>query len=144
MTTPPADAQAQRAGVRLHPTTRHTDPRGWLLKVLQDRHVGGAPFGEIYLTSCVPGGTRAGHLHQVTREWFCPVGGRALLVLGDANGAIAARIELDAADPQVVEVPPGVAHLIVATGTEPFLLLAFADRAYDPAAPDTTPVSFRS
>lgn len=143
MTTPLGDAQPHACGVRLHPTTRHTDARGWLLKVLQDRHISGAPFGEIYLTSSHPGVTRAGHLHHVTREWFCPVAGRATLVIGDATGVIAARIELNAADPLVVEVPPGVAHLLVAAAAEPFLLLAFADRVYDPDAPDTTPVNFR-
>jgi dTDP-4-dehydrorhamnose 3,5-epimerase-like enzyme len=143
--TPPAgESQLLPSGIRVHGTRRHTDPRGWLLKVLQGHQTGTAPFGEIYITSCTPGATRAGHLHHKTREWFCPLRGRGLLVTGDAQGATLDRIEMDDGQPVVIEVPPGVAHLVIGGGTEPFLLLAYADRAYDPADPDTLPVTLRA
>ena len=117
---------------------RRTDPRGWLLKVLMRGQLGVArEFGEIYVVRAEPGASRGGHVHAAATEWFCVLEGRATLALRDTRSGERRELALDAAHPATVRVGPGVAHLFRTAGPAPFLLLAYSDRPYDPAAPDT-------
>jgi len=120
------------------------DARGWLLKVLGRHQTGPNPFGEIYVTLAYPGQRRAGHYHRKTWEWFCPVLGRGELMAADGTGAILDRISLDGEAPVVVEVPTGVTHLILNCGDTPLVILAYANRPYDPSDSDTVPVAIQT
>lgn len=98
-------------------------------------------FGEIYITAAIPGAVKGNHYHGRTTEWFCLIRGRARLVLRDVAGGSDEEIVLDEAHPRVVQVPPGVAHAIQNVGDGPMHLLAYADWPYDPADPDTVPMT---
>lgn len=119
---------------------RQSDARGWLLKVIMRGQLGaGGEFGEIYVVSARPGQVRGSHYHAGTTEWFCLLEGCAILRLAELDSGAQCTIKLDGAAPVVVAVAPRTAHAIEATGTVPAVLLAYADRPYTAAAPDTYP-----
>lgn len=127
--------------VEIIPRDLKMDHRGWLLKVLTgtEAHLGEA-IGEIYLTLAQPGQVRGNHYHHKTQEWFTVVMGTALLVLGDPLTQARRELHLTADKPLTIYVPPGVSHAFLnpETAIEPMLLVAYADRRYDPE--DTIPV----
>jgi dTDP-4-dehydrorhamnose 3,5-epimerase len=128
----------------LRKLTRLDDERGSFLKVLMEEHVPEpARFGEIYLTSALPGGVKGQHYHQRTSEWFTVTRGHFTLWLQDldtAPGPVYA-IELSESDPSCVFVPPRIAHAFENRSGEVSVVLAYADSAYDPTDPDTFPVT---
>jgi dTDP-4-dehydrorhamnose 3,5-epimerase-like enzyme len=129
-------------GVEVRSLRRLDDARGWFLKAIQARHLGGRPFGEVYLSVGAPGETRANHYHERTTEWFCPVGGRGMLYLRDVDSGARSTVRFDVAAPVSVRIPPRVAHSLVADADCDLAVLAVADVEYDPQDDDTFPVSF--
>jgi len=127
----------------LRPLRRLDDERGSFVKILMQEHVPEpARFGEIYLTSAVPGGIKGQHHHERTSEWFTVIRGRFTLWLRDLDRE-AGRIysvELDEREPCCVFVPPRVAHAFENRGDTLASVLAYADVAYDPSDTDTYPV----
>lgn len=126
--------------IRFIPRRLISDERGWFLKVVDGNEENiPARTGEVYLTYALPGQPRGDHYHPATAEWFTVVEGRALLLVEDPQTGARAQWWLDATEPQTVFMPPGLAHVFVnpegAAG--PFLLVAYAANAYDPA--DTIP-----
>jgi dTDP-4-dehydrorhamnose 3,5-epimerase-like enzyme len=116
------------------------DERGWFVKVIDGGEAGIPPrTGEVYLTMAVPGQARGNHYHPQTDEWFTIVSGTARLLVADPVSGERAELALDAADPQTVHMPAGIAHVFVnpddAAGA--FILVAYAANPYDPA--DTVP-----
>lgn len=126
--------------VRFLPRRLIADQRGWFLKVLDggEADLPGA-VGEVYLTMAVPGQARGNHYHPDCAEWFTIVEGSAQLIVADPVSGERAEWTLDAAVPQTVFMPAGLAHVFVnpddAAGD--FLLIAYAANQYDPA--DTIP-----
>ena len=129
-------------GVDVRPLRRLEDTRGWFVKVFQKRHLGGLPFGEVYLSVGAPGETRANHYHERTTEWFCPAAGRGTLYLAAMRGSERMAVRMDIATPVSVRIPPFVAHSLVADADCDLAVLAVADVEYDPADTDTIPVDF--
>ena len=122
--------------VRFLPRRLIADERGWFLKVL-DGGEEGLPgrVGEVYLTMAVPGQARGNHYHPLCAEWFTIVQGRALLMVADPVSGERAEWWLDAAEPQTVFMPAGLAHVFVnpVEASDPFLLVAYAANQFDPA-----------
>lgn len=129
--------------IRFIPRRLISDERGWFLKVI-DGNEEDIPHhtGEVYLTFAHPGQARGNHYHPVTAEWFTVVEGRALLQVADPQTGARAQWWLDATAPQTVFMPAGLAHVFVnpegAAG--PFLLVAYAANAFDPADTIAFPV----
>ena len=110
------------------------DPRGGLLKVLRGDEEGlRREVGEIYVVWAEPGQVRGGHFHPLTDEFFTVLEGRCLLLLADPGSGERAELALDATEPRTVHVPKGIAHAFSnPTDGSRLMLLAYADRAYDP------------
>jgi oxalate decarboxylase/phosphoglucose isomerase-like protein (cupin superfamily) len=91
-------------------------------------------FGEIYIVMAQPGHVRANHYHPRTSEWFTVIQGTAVLRLADPESGESREICLQAAEPQTVFVPAGVAHAFKNPETSggECLLVAYADQPYDP------------
>jgi dTDP-4-dehydrorhamnose 3,5-epimerase len=119
---------------------RLDDPRGWFVKVIQQTHLQGRPFGEVYLAVAAPGEARGGHYHKRTTEWFCPVQGRGTLYVASLDGTRHEAVPMDCAKPCSVRVPPEVAHVLVADAGVEFAVLAVADVEYEAEDDDTVPV----
>lgn len=122
--------------VAVIPRVFHGDGRGWLLKLMDGTEPTLSPvFGEIYMVMALPGHVRANHYHVKTSEWFTVVQGKAILKLADPESCEQREVFLEAAEPQTVFVPAGVAHAFKNpedSGLE-LILIAYADRPYDPA-----------
>lgn len=119
------------------------DQRGFLLKAVMNEFVGDRQFGEIYFVESAPGIVRANHYHRLATEWFVVIKGEALLRLASTSEpTLQKEITMNASQPICVMIPPGVAHALIATGTEPMLMMALADKGYDPSDTDTYPFDF--
>ena len=123
--------------IRPRPVKTHADGRGTLWKVIP----GGMPgrFGELYALATVQGAVRGNHYHRLTTEVFFVVRGSMRCRLVHPQTRARSEWVLDAADPAVLEVPPGIAHSLTGFSSERSILMAYADRPYDDASPDTVP-----
>lgn len=115
----------------------YSDYRGSLTKLLMASQVSGNRcFGEIYLVRAKPGQRRGGHFHKITNEWFFLLEGQATLRLADYRGS-EITYELKSEEPTGIYVPAGLWHEFKASSDSRALILAYADKEYDPKAPDT-------
>ena len=121
--------------IRTYPRQFHRDARGALVKALRGDEPGlRAEVGEIYLVWAEPGQIRGGHYHPLTDEFFTLVEGRCRLLLADPVTGETAHIDLTAEMPVTVHVPKGIAHAFQnEPGAARFVLVAYADRRYEPA-----------
>lgn len=118
------------------------DERGWFVKVVIGQEDGmRSHVGEVYLTMGNPGQSKGGHYHINTREWFYLLEGRAVLKLEDVKTKERREIEMTCDCAQSVYVPEMVAHIFENVGETRFVVLAYADLAYDPE--DTEEYTFR-
>jgi UDP-2-acetamido-2,6-beta-L-arabino-hexul-4-ose reductase len=125
------------------PVSAFQDQRGTLWKVLSCHGFGpNKAFGELYACLTKNGAVRGCHYHRTTTEWFYVVQGsmRCRLILPETQ--IEKEYLLKGEQPEVLEVPPGVAHSLTTESQEPALLIAYADRPYDEADPDLVPYRF--
>lgn len=121
------------AELRVYKRIPRVDRRGWLLKVMDGSEVGLADgFGEAYAVASHPGEARGHHLHPRAREWFTIVQGEAWLDVELPLTGEQRRLALTAAAPVTVEIPPGMAHVIIATGNGPMLMVAVSSLPHDP------------
>ena len=128
--------------VEVRKIEKKTDDRGYLIKILMQNDLGRArrEFGEIYVTTALPGIMKGNHYHNQATEWFCVLSGEGLLVLEDEQ-ARRREIILRGEEPTVVKVPTGIRHAIKNIGGEILSLLAYADYPFDPA--DTIPADIK-
>ncbi|NPA53462.1 MAG: hypothetical protein GXO21_02205 [Aquificae bacterium] len=119
--------------IEIIPRKKLVDKRGWFLKAIDGKEKNLPDYtGEIYLTSAVKGEVRGNHYHEEATEWFTLIHGKATLFLEDINTKEKMKIEMDSEKPFTVVIPPYVAHAFVNFDEEPFILLAYTDRLYDP------------
>jgi dTDP-4-dehydrorhamnose 3,5-epimerase-like enzyme len=110
--------------LRIEPLTEHADPRGSLLKLHP------APVeGEVYAVTAVPGASRGHHLHRAMGEWFVAVSGQGSVGAVDPDSGEVHHVDLRGVR---VYVPAGWAHALFATGEEPLIAIAMAERLHDP------------
>lgn len=117
-------------GVKIYDPFIHKDERGFLLRLVRKEHVNNATFGDSYVVSGAPGVIRGHHYHKRTTEWFCILKGKGILAL--KKGDQIDYIDMDAEEPKIVEIPPGIAHAVKNTGDETMLFFAYASERFDP------------
>ena len=124
--------------IKVIPRRLIKDERGWFLKVIDGKEEQLPAYtGEVYFTCALPNQSKGCHYHELANEWFSPVTGKALLKLEDIHTKEKLTIELDAAVPVTVFIPPFIAHSVYNQSTEDFILCAYTDQLYNPA--DTIP-----
>ena len=109
------------------------DERGWFLKAITGTE-DGIPnhTGEVYLTMGKPGQAKGGHYHPEAVEWFTVIQGSAVLKLEDMETHERRVIEMSLEKAITVFVPNNVAHVVVNSSDDDFILLAYTDKLYDP------------
>jgi UDP-2-acetamido-2,6-beta-L-arabino-hexul-4-ose reductase len=119
-----------------------SDQRGCLLKVLMRHHLGEVDreFGEIYISSAVPGAFKGGHYHMQTTEWFLVVQGMGNFWCRSKDSDWKAK-PVNASTPSVIEVRPEIWHVFRNEGARDLLVLAYSNRPYDSEDPDTFRIS---
>jgi oxalate decarboxylase/phosphoglucose isomerase-like protein (cupin superfamily) len=116
------------------------DARGTFIKCI-DGHEPELPgfTGEVYMVRAFGGQRRGDHYHPLAREWFTVIAGEGVLALQDIASGERLDLQLSAARPETVFIPPGLAHVFVndPAAREDLIVVAYTDRLYDPA--DTIP-----
>ena len=109
------------------------DERGWFLKAITGTE-DGIPnhTGEVYLTMGKPGQAKGGHYHPEAVEWFTVIQGSAVLKLEDMETHERRDIEMSLEKAITVFIPNNVAHVVVNSSDDDFILLAYTDKLYDP------------
>jgi dTDP-4-dehydrorhamnose 3,5-epimerase-like enzyme len=123
-----------KSKIAIIPRDRLTDDRGWFLKAINGKEQGlPAHTGEVYFTSALPGKSRGGHYHLLATEWFTLLQGECRLRLRDTKTNEEMELQLSAATPATIMVPPGVAHIFENVSSDNFILMAYSSALYDPA-----------
>lgn len=126
--------------IRILPRRLVADARGTFIKCVDGKEDDLPAFtGEVYVVRAFAGQRRGDHYHLRSREWFTVIAGDGLLALEDVATGERLSLHLSAARPETVFIPPGLAHVFIneATAREDLIVVAYADRLYDPA--DTVP-----
>jgi len=127
------------AGLLAYPLKANVDDRGSFTEFLRtpDR-------GQVSVNVSRPGVTKGNHWHHSKWEKFLVVSGEALVrmrrVGTDVDGGPypVDEYRVSAAEPTVLEMPPGTAHSILnLSGTEDLVTVIWANEPFDPENPDT-------
>jgi dTDP-4-dehydrorhamnose 3,5-epimerase-like enzyme len=117
--------------VQVEPVTVHQDRRGTVFEALDSEHL--SRQRQVHVVVTEPGGVRGNHAHTRGTE-VLTVQGPALVRLRDRQGVRDTLVPEGAVTRFIV--PPGVAHAVQNLGTRSTVVVAFRDRADDPADPD--------
>lgn len=109
-----------------------SDERGSFAELFKTEHV-----GQVSMCRVNPGSTRGNHRHNTKTEKFAVIGGSGCLRLRDAYGSGVCEIPIDGANPEIVDIPPGVTHSIVNTGDDILITLIWANELFNEDKPDT-------
>lgn len=112
------------------------DSRGWLAEIIRPEDVGYEKFGQILISTALPGKTKGHHYHTRKREWYCVIQGTGLLTVTDRTSGEKTEMVLRDSDMTLVEIPTGFLHALENTGDRELVLLAYLDESFDPNDPD--------
>lgn len=112
------------------------DDRGWLAEIIRTEDVN-SQFGQILVTTALPGKTKGNHYHKRKKEWYIVIKGKGLLRLKDSKTSEIKELILDSKDLTLVEMPLNVIHAIKNIGDEELFLLVYISEAFDAKDPDT-------
>src|SRR3989344_672930 len=113
------------------------DNRGWLAELIRSEDVGKSSFGQVLVTTALPGKTKGGHYHKRKTEWYCVIKGSALLSLTDMKTGKNYEIKMGTDNMVQVKIPPYYFHTIENIGDEEIYLIAYSSQVFDPNDPDT-------
>lgn len=116
---------------------KNQDDRGWVIEILRSNWLPKRlhEFGQLYISKGVQGKVKGEHYHSRKREWFMIADGNVIFRWKNLDSGEGTDILLNANDPKLLEVPPGIAHSFF--GESDFLLIAYVNEAYDSENPDT-------
>ncbi len=112
------------------------DDRGFFFEILRSEQVD-ANFGQMSITSALPGQVKGNHYHKRKKEWFCAVKGSVTVHLLDVESGERKEVILDANEPSIIQMNPGVSHAITNNGTDEALVILYISEVYDSDNPDT-------
>ncbi len=129
------------AGVRVKPLKVIPDERGRLMEMLRADDEIFMGFGQVYLTTTLPGVVKAWHLHKLQTDQVVCVHGMIKLALYDdrAESETYGQINqffMGVHNPILVQIPPLVYHGWKCVSVEEALIVNTVTRPYDYRDPD--------
>jgi len=115
---------------------KKVDDRGFLFEVLRAEQVN-APFGQIFVSSVMPGKVKGNHFHKRKREWYLAIRGKVKVHFLDTKSGERKEIILDEKKPSIVEIPIGVSHAITNEGKKEAVILSYISESFNKDDPDT-------
>ena len=102
-------------GVKIKKLNILKDDRGRLMEILRMDDDIFEGFGQVYMTTALPGAVKAWHYHKEQTDNFTCIKGKMLLGLYDAREGSSTfgetmRFEISLEDPMVVQIPNDVFH----------------------------------
>ena len=128
-------------GVKAKSLVRHIDDRGYVMEILRRDDPEFAKFGQVYVSTCLPGVVKAWHAHRRQTDRFCVVKGHAKIGLYDDRDGSPTRGQTMAFvigehNPMLISIPPLVWHGQACIGHEPSILINIPTEPYDEQNPD--------
>jgi len=99
--------------------TVKTDPRGWLFELTKSK-----AFGQVFVSSTLPGVTRGNHYHDSKIEKFCLVQGDAIIRLRKLDSGEVIEYPVNDREIRITDIPPGYTHSIENVGATPMIVLS--------------------
>ena len=109
-----------------------TDERGWLFELVKSE-----AFGQIFVSTTVPGVTRGNHYHDTKIEKFCLIQGSGIIRFRDPESDEIIEYPVDDQRIKIVDIPPGYTHSIENSSGRDMIVLFWANEIFDPDRPDT-------
>lgn len=128
-------------GVKIKTLKVIPDERGRLMEILRrDDELFGA-FGQVYVTTTLPGVVKAWHKHEKQTDNVACVAGMIKLALYDGREGSPSQGEisqfyLGVHRPILVQIPPGVWHGWMCVGPEEAVIVNVPTEPYDREHPD--------
>ncbi|MGQ9706330.1 MAG: dTDP-4-dehydrorhamnose 3,5-epimerase family protein [bacterium] len=128
-------------GVKIVPLRLLSDERGFLMEILRSDSEHYSKFGQVYITMAYPGVVKAWHYHKEQTDYFAVVVGMAKVALydmrdGSKTKGIVNEFFFGERNPNLIIIPPMVAHGFKAIGTRPAYVVNVPDRLYIYDKPD--------
>lgn len=117
------------------------DERGRLMEILRCDEEIFTKFGQVYMTTTLPGVVKAWHYHKLQTDYVCCVKGMIKLALYDGRENSATRGELNEFfigeyNPLLVTVPPGVYHGWKCVSESEAIVINIPTEPYNRKSPD--------
>ena len=128
-------------GLKVKNLQVHPDERGRLMEILRSDEDLFIRFGQVYITTTLPGVVKAWHLHRKQTDNICCVQGMIKLVVYDPrpNSPTKGRLDeicLGIHRPLLVQIPDGVYHGWMCVSPEEAIIVNVPTEAYDRQDPD--------
>jgi len=128
-------------GVKVKKLKVIADNRGRLMEILRSDDDIFEQFGQVYMTTVLPGVVKAWHYHRRQNDNFTCVKGRIRLGLYDARegSSTYGRAEeyiLSLEEPGLVRIPAGVYHGFKCEGDEEAIVINTVTKPYNREDPD--------
>ncbi len=128
-------------GVRIEQVRWKPDERGRLAELFRADEDDLPPFGQVHVTTVLPGAIKGWHRHRRRTDVLAVVSGMVRLGLFDERGESRTRgelMELFLGDhqPLRVTIPPGVWFGLKGYGEKEAIVVVLTDRPRDPKDPD--------
>ena len=103
------------------------DARGWGMRPMEAAGLLGGAAGNVHVVSLTPGAVRGNHLHDAP-EWVVLFGGEMEVHHRSSPTGPLQVEKLAGSKPVLLEIPAGVPHAFINTGSGMAYLMAFSDR----------------
>lgn len=128
-------------GVVVKPLKWVPDERGRLIEILRADDACFSKFGQVYVTTAMPGVVKGWHFHKRQTDYFACVAGMIKLVLYDRRPKSTTHGEIDEFligmyNPQLVTVPPYVLHGFKGVSETEAVVVNVPTYAYNHQRPD--------
>lgn len=128
-------------GVKVQPLRLIPDERGHLMEILRSDNKHFKEFGQVYITMAYPGVVKAWHYHREQTDHFAVVVGMAKVALYDMREdsptrGITNEFFFGEHNPNLIIIPPMVAHGFKAIGNKPAYVVNVPDKLYVYDNPD--------
>jgi len=128
-------------GVKTKKLVMHPDERGRLMEMLRVDDDIFQKFGQVYMTTVMPGVVKAWHHHKIQTDYFVCVRGMIKLVLYDDRDGSPTKGEVSVFfigdhNHTLVTIPPGILHGFKGVSVEEAIVINTPTEPYNPANPD--------
>jgi len=134
-------------GVKIKKLVKRCDDRGYFMEILRNDDALMEKFGQTAVSVTYPSVIKAFHWHKKQTDMWFVASGMAQIVLYDRREESPTFRETQVIyageeDPQLIIIPPGVAHGYRVLGTKPLYMLYHMTESYEPGKPDEERIPF--
>lgn len=112
------------------------DDRGRVMEILRCDDLIFKKFGQVYITTTLPGVVKAWHLHKKQTDNIVCVQGMIKLVVYDLEQKEFLEFYIGVHNPLLVQVPPGLYHGWKCISTEEAIIVGMPTEPYNSKDPD--------